>query len=181
MTVLTGLTGNCNRLARAEARGRGEPQPNRTTKTRRHKEPQGRDKYERELGMSDVDVMLDRVEIKLGGVSHFLRAPSIADSGAWRRKMGKLLSPMAGSAVRSAKGGHVDEAALMEQAIEYMIGDALDGLIDLVPVYDPSIAEAYAGASDVEKMDAAAAMLEVSGPFLERVMATVVRMRRAAV
>lgn len=125
-----------------------------------------------------VDVMLDRRPIVLAGTTYYLRNLPIAETMEWRRAVGKMLGPImdrlsAGGALRA--DGSIDQGKVMGAVLPYLLGDGLDRMVALVAVYDESLAGPMAGATDVERIEAAEALIDLTFPFLSRALEMVVK------
>lgn len=124
--------------------------------------------------------------VTLGGVEHEVRVKTIKETVDFRRTVGPLLVPFAEKIGpmrdRVAAGGNAEGAFLeaLPGLLPYLIGECLDLLANLPEQYEPSLAEACAGASDEELIEAGTEVLAKVFPLLFGVVNAVPNLIRAA-
>lgn len=129
-----------------------------------------------------VDVMLDRIPVTLGGQTRYLRRMPLGETRQWRERFGAFLAPLlegalgSGAVIGTAAGAALDYGKVLRSVFPYLMGEGVDSLVEMVPLYDPAIAEAYGAAKDLERVEVAVRILEEMLPFVEKMLAIQARM-----
>lgn len=125
-------------------------------------------------GADVVDVAADRVEVTLGGETHYIKLKPIAETKEWRRKVMKVFSPVLSDLFDP--NGEIDSNRMFDCVLPYMVGEGCDRLVDLMVEYAPELKEAIGGASDEERFVAAEALMVATLPFILRRAVSSMRM-----
>ncbi len=128
--------------------------------------------------MSDeMDKVAGVFRVTLGGVAHEVRVKTIKETSEFRRVVGPLLVPLSRKlepfqeclAVGDDKQrGEVFVQKFLEvlpDLLPYLLGEGLDTLVSLPDLYEASLAEACAGASDDELVEAGVEVLSKIVPL----------------
>lgn len=115
----------------------------------------------------------------LGGQERVFKVKTIAETIGFRTKAGEMFGAVYGPLV-AARGNQspASVAAVTERMMPNLMGKGFSDFLALIPEYAPELKDYLGDATEDETLDAAMEVLRVALPLVEKVLNTIIKVRR---
>lgn len=119
------------------------------------------------------------IEVTLGGKTYEVTPLTIAESAAWRRRLGRgVADVLGGMQVQRPDGSVIRDEEALGRLLPELFATAPDLLIDLMWAYAPILPrkEIEKAATEIELLEAASEVFKLGLPLAKPIIATAVAM-----